>query len=437
MAAWDINSRTISLVQMRNPLIFKFGGASVKDAESVKNVAKIIGQYDKRPIVVVVSAMGKTTNAFEEVVSAFVADKEGKEEQINTLLAGIQEFHLGIINNLFDEPAEITSQVKEFIESARKNTRQQYADYSEAYDAIVHHGELISTRIIAAYVGLSIDTVWHDTKKLIKTDDHYRRATVQWEDTKQAIQTTIIEDSVHVVQGFIGSTANEKPTTLGREGSDYTGAVFAYCLNASSLTIWKDVPGMLNGDPKIFSNTTKIDSIPFNEAIELAFYGASIIHPKTIQPLKKKNIPLQIKSFIDPSKSGTTIGGMEHPVPQVANFILKKNQFLLQISTKDLAFIAEHHLSAVYHLFAQKGIVVNLMRNTATRAMFCINHDTIIVPEVLTELEKKFELEWTDTVELLTIRHYSADDEARETQGLEILLEQRTPETVQFVFKRS
>jgi aspartate kinase len=437
MAAWDINSRTISLVQMRNPLIFKFGGASVKDAESVKNVAKIIGQYDKRPIVVVVSAMGKTTNAFEEVVSAFVADKEGKEEQINTLLAGIQEFHLGIINNLFDEPAEITSQVKEFIESARKNTRQQYADYSEAYDAIVHHGELISTRIIAAYVGLSIDTVWHDTKKLIKTDDHYRRATVQWEDTKQAIQTTIIEDSVHVVQGFIGSTANEKPTTLGREGSDYTGAVFAYCLNASSLTIWKDVPGMLNGDPKIFSNTTKIDSIPFNEAIELAFYGASIIHPKTIQPLKKKNIPLQIKSFIDPSKSGTTIGGMEHPVPQVANFILKKNQFLLEISTKDLAFIAEHHLSAVYHLFAQKGIVVNLMRNTATRAMFCINHDTIIVPEVLTELEKKFELEWTDTVELLTIRHYSADDEARETQGLEILLEQRTPETVQFVFKRS
>lgn len=437
MAAWDINSRTISLVQMRNPLIFKFGGASVKDAESVKNVAKIIGQYDKRPIVVVVSAMGKTTNAFEEVVSAFVADKEGKKEQINTLLAGIQEFHLGIINNLFDEPAEITSQVKEFIESARKNTRQQYADYSEAYDAIVHHGELISTRIIAAYVGLSIDTVWHDTKKLIKTDDHYRRATVQWEDTKQAIQTTIIEDSVHVVQGFIGSTTNEKPTTLGREGSDYTGAVFAYCLNASSLTIWKDVPGMLNGDPKIFSNTTKIDSIPFNEAIELAFYGASIIHPKTIQPLKKKNIPLQIKSFIDPSKSGTTIGGMEHPVPQVPNFILKKSQFLLQISTKDLAFIAEHHLSAVYHLFAQKGIVVNLMRNTATKAMFCINHDTIIVPEVLTELEKKFELEWTDTVELLTIRHYSADDEARKTQGLEILLEQRTPETVQFVFKRS
>ena len=437
MEAWDINSKTNSPVQMRSPLIFKFGGASVKDAESVKNVAKIIGQYNQRPIVVVVSAMGKTTNAFEEVVSAYAANKKGKEEQINKLLARIQELHLGIINNLFDEPEEITRQVKEFIESARNSTRQKYVNYSEAYDAIVHHGELISTRIIAAYIGSFRDTVWHDTKKLIKTDDHFRRATVKWEDTEQAIQSTIVEDSVHVVQGFIGSTENEKPTTLGREGSDYTGAVFAYCLNASSLTIWKDVPGMLNGDPKIFNNTTKIDSIPFNEAIELAFYGASIIHPKTIQPLKKKNIPLQIKSFIHPSKSGTTIGGIEHPVPQVANFILKKNQFLLQISTKDLAFIAEHHLSAVYQLFAQKGIVVNLMRNTATKAMFCINNDTIILPEIMTELEKTFEVEWTDAVELLTIRNYNATDESHETQGLEILLEQRTPETVQFVFKRS
>lgn len=438
MAAWDINSRTIIPIQMRSPLIFKFGGASVKDTNSVKNVAKIIGQYDeKRPIIVVVSAMGKTTNAFEEVVRAFAGDEAGKEEQMNKLLDDIQEFHLGIINNLFDEPEEITNNVIEIIESARNSTQRKYADYSEAYDAIVHHGELISTRIIAAYVGLNRDTVWHDTKKLIKTDDQFRRATVKWEETTRAIQSTIIEESVHVVQGFIGSTENEKPTTLGREGSDYTGAVFAYCLNANSLTIWKDVPGMLNGDPKIFSNTTKIDSIPFNEAIELAFYGASIIHPKTIQPLKKKNIPLQIKSFVDSSKPGTTIGGMEHPVPQVANFILKKNQLLLQISTKDLAFIAEHHLSAVYHLFAKKGIVVNLMRNTATKAMFCINHDTIIVPKVLSELKEEFELEWTDSVELLTIRHYSASDEARETEGLEILLEQRTPETVQFVFKRS
>ncbi len=207
--------------------------------------------------------MGKTTNAFEEVVSAFAGDEAGKEEQMNKLLDDIQEFHLGIINNLFDEPEEITNKVKEIIESARNSTQRKYADYSEAYDAIVHHGELISTRIIAAYVGLTRDTVWHDTKKLIKTDDQFRRATVKWEETTRAIQSTIIEESVHVVQGFIGSTENEKPTTLGREGSDYTGAVFAYCLNANSLTIWKDVPGMLNGDPKIFSNTTKIDSIPF------------------------------------------------------------------------------------------------------------------------------------------------------------------------------
>jgi aspartate kinase len=421
---------------MKSPLIFKFGGASVKDADSVKNVSKIIDRFDNRPIVVVVSAMGKTTNAFEEVVNIFAKDEVNKDVKIDSLLSHILDFHLEIIQDLFDQPSEVVHQVEELIQNTRLSTRKDYSNYSEAYDAIVHHGELISTRIIAAYVGLTNKTLWHDTRKLIKTDDQFRRATVLWEDTTRAIQSNIVEDSVHLIQGFIGSTEDGRPTTLGREGSDYTGAVFAYCLDANSFTIWKDVPGMLNGDPKIFRNTTKIDAIPFNEAIELAFFGASIIHPKTIQPLKKKNIPLQIKSFIDSSQPGTTIGGVEHPVPQVANFILKKNQLLLQISTKDLAFIAEHHLSAVYNLFATKGIVVNLMRNTATKAMFCINYDEMIVPEVLSELKTQFELESTSSVELLTIRHYNRYDEAKETEGLEILLEQRTPETVQFVFKR-
>ncbi|MDG1655996.1 MAG: aspartate kinase, partial [Schleiferiaceae bacterium] len=240
----------------------------------------------------------------------------------------------------------------------------------------------------------------------------------------------------NVVQGFIGASTSGKPTTLGREGSDYTGAVFAYCLNADSLTIWKDVPGMLNGDPKIFQNTRKIDRLPFNEAIELAFYGASIIHPKTIQPLKKKDIPLHIKSFINPTAEGTTIGGVDRATPEVPNFILKKNQALLQLKTKDLAFIVEHHLSAIYQLFVDQGVVVNLMRNTATKAMFCINHDPFIVPTVLAELTDSFDLELVPEVELLTIRNYQKEDELRETKGLNILLEQRTPEVVQFVFKR-
>jgi aspartate kinase len=418
---------------MSTPLVFKFGGASVKDAQSVRNVARIIGQFSQRPMVVVVSAMGKMTNAFEEVVAAW---SNGDLSEANAKIDAIATFHQDIINELFGDPTQINEHVAALITSIREGLDKQDISYGEGYDYIVHHGELISTRIIAAYVGQEVPTVWQDTRKLVKTDGQFRRATVQWEQTGRAIRSNITKDKVNFVQGFIGSSPDGRPTTLGREGSDYTGAVFAFCLGADSLTIWKDVPGMLNGDPKTFANTQKIDALPFNEAIELAFYGASIIHPKTIQPLKKKGIPLHIKSFVDPTLPGTTIGGVERPEPEVANFILKKNQILLQLSTKDLAFIAEHHLSAVYQLFAEQGVVVNLMRNTATRAMFCINNDAIIVPKMLAELTGQFDLELTSSVELLTIRHTNEEDETRETEGLDILLEQRTPDTVQFVFKR-
>ena len=418
---------------MSTPLVFKFGGASVKDAQSVRNVASIIGQFSQRPMVVVVSAMGKMTNAFEEVVAAW---SSGKLEDANANIDAIAAFHQGIINELFEDPTEINEYVDALVASIREGLKKKDISYGEGYDYIVHHGELISTRIIAAYVDREVPTDWKDTRELVKTDGQFRRATVQWEQTGRAIRSNIARDKVNFVQGFIGSSQDGRPTTLGREGSDYTGAVFAFCLGADSLTIWKDVPGMLNGDPKTFANTQKIDKLPFNEAIELAFYGASIIHPKTIQPLKKKGIPLHIKSFVDPTLTGTTIGDVDRPEPEVANFILKKNQILIQLSTKDLAFIAEHHLSAVYRLFAEQGMVVNLMRNTATRAMFCINNDAIIVPKVLAELTGQFDLEITSSVELLTIRHTNDEVETRETEGLNILLEQRTPDTVQFVFKR-
>ena len=419
---------------MNTPLVFKFGGASVKDAESVRNVATIISRFSERPMVVVVSAMGKMTNAFEEVVAAWSKENWSEAE------SGIQRiaaFHSEIIEQLFgDQAGEVQSKVDELLTGLKSGLKRTDVSYSQQYDFIVHHGELISTTIIASYVSRTTPTVWQDTRTLIKTDDQFRRATVQWEQTAEAIQNGIDPQRVNVVQGFIGSDSQGRPTTLGREGSDYTGAVFAYCLSANSLTIWKDVPGMLNGDPKTFQNTTKIDALPFNEAIELAFYGASIIHPKTIQPLKKKGIPLHIKSFLNPEAAGTTIGSVDRPQPEVANFILKKNQALLQLSTQDLAFIAEHHLSAVYQLFANQGVVVNMMRNTATKALFCINHDRIIVPRIVEELQKTFDLALTADVELLTIRHYSPEDENKETAGLRILLEQRTPETVQFVFQR-
>ena len=418
---------------MSTPLVFKFGGASVKDADSVRNVARIIGLFAQRQMVIVVSAMGKTTNAFEEVVGHWSRNELGLARE---KIGAIREFHFKIIESLFEEPATVKSDVQEFLNQVSAGIERKELSYSEAYDFIVHHGELISTKIIAAYVGQVTPTVWQDTRLLIHTDDQFKRATVRWDETTTAIQNRIDLGKVNVVQGFIGATASGLPTTLGREGSDYTAAVFAFCLGADSLTIWKDVPGMLNADPKTFQNTTKIDRLPFNEAIELAFYGASIIHPKTIQPLKKKGIPLHIKSFVDQTSEGTTIGGVDRATPEVPNFILKENQALLQLKTKDLAFIAEHHLSAIYQLFADQGVVVNLMRNTATKAVFCINHDPIIVPIVMDELTGLFDLELVSDTALLTIRHYREEDEQRETEGLNILLEQRTPDVVQFVFKR-
>jgi len=418
---------------MSTPLVFKFGGASVKDAASVRNVAAIISQYAERPMVVVVSAMGKMTNAFEQVVGAW---SEGNLELARAHIADIKTFHDLVIQGLFSEnPQHLLEDLTAIVATLQEAVQRENVSYSEQYDFIVHHGELISTKIIAAYVGLETPTVWQDTRALVKTDGQFRRATVQWEQTQKAILEKIDRNKVNIVQGFIGSDPQGRPTTLGREGSDYTGAVFAYCLGADSLTIWKDVPGMLNGDPKTFENTTKIDVLPFEEAIELAFYGASIIHPKTIQPLQKKSIPLHIKSFVDPNAVGTTITDVSRPQPEVANFILKKKQALLQLHTKDLAFIAEHHLSAVYQLFATQGVVVNLMRNTATKALFCVNHDAIIIPRVLTELAKTFDVRLIENTALLTVRHYRAEDEAEHTSGKNILLEQRTPDTVQWVYE--
>ena len=419
---------------MSTPLVFKFGGASVKDAESVRNVAAIIERYPDRPMLVVISAMGKMTNAFETVVACWA---QGDLSGAAQALQGIQDFHAGILSELFEQvPTDLQADLAQWYEDLGQLVQQSERPYSEQYDSIVHHGELISTRIVQAFVNTRVPALWLDTRTLVNTDDQFRRATVQWGPTQECITAAVQESKVYMVQGFIGSDPAGRPTTLGREGSDYTGAVFAYCLGANSLTIWKDVPGMLNGDPKTFQNTTLIEELPFGEAIELAFYGASIIHPKTIQPLQKKGIPLHIKSFVDPVATGTVINSADQATPQVPNFILKKNQVLLSISTMDLAFIAEHHLSAVYQLFAEQGVVVNMMRNTATKAVFCLNNDAMIIPKVIAALESDFNLTFTSNVELLTIRHYNESDVARETEDLTILQEQRTPDTVQFAFQR-
>ena len=418
---------------MNTPLVFKFGGASVRDAASVRNVATIVQRFQDRPLVVVVSAMGKTTNALEEVVQHWLREEW---DRMKETIQSIWDAHLGIVQELFGTPpADLLEQMQRWKDELLQDLKAEDRPYGAQYDAVVHKGELLSTAIVAAYLNLETPAQWLDTRRLVHTNDQHRRATVLWDATERAIVNAVSEPVVYVVQGFIGSAPNGLTTTLGREGSDYTGAVFAYCLGANSLTIWKDVPGMLNADPKVFPSPTLLRRLPFDEAIELAFYGASIIHPKTIQPLQKRGVPLHVKSFLHPELDGTVIEQCDAPEPQVPNYIQKSNQALLQVSMRDLAFIAEHHRGMRYERFAQAGVVGNLMQNKATKAQFAVNNDPAVLPHLVQELEQDYDVQLEPQLQLLTVRHYEADDLGNLVQGKRILLEQRTPNTLQFVYK--
>lgn len=406
----------------------------MRDAASVQNVAAIVQRFADRPIVVVVSAMGKTTNALEGVVQHWA---NGEWDRIKEDVETLWRAHLDVVDALFSSPpASLLDQIYSWKTALYHdlNLDTAHTPYSQQYDAVVHKGELLSTAIVAAYLNTQTPTQWLDTRALVHTNDQHRRATVLWDATEMAIKGAVTGDKVYVVQGFIGSAPNGAPTTLGREGSDYTGAVFAYCLGANSLTIWKDVPGMLNADPKVFPSPTLLRRLPFDEAIELAFYGASIIHPKTIQPLKKRGVPLHVKSFVHPELDGTVIEQCEAPEPQVPNFILKQNQALLQVSTRDLAFIAEHHLGVLYERFASAGVVVNLMQNKATKAQFAINNDPAVVPALVEELGREYDVQLQSNLELLTVRHYPSETLEDLVSGRTVFLEQRTPNTLQLVY---
>ena len=416
------------------PLVFKFGGASVKDAAAVKNVASIVQQNSHRPMVVVVSAMGKSTNAMEGVVQSWA---NGNAAEAVEGLRALVAFHRDVCVELFGpECDEITAQLATWEEEiAALLQRPTTTSYAQQYDAVVHHGELMSTYIIAQYLGQFTPTVWQDTRNLVKTNSDHRRATVNWEATEKAIRAAITPEHVHVVQGFIGSSEEGTPTTLGREGSDYTGAVFAYCLGADSLTIWKDVPGMLNGDPKTFENTAQIMELPYREAIELAYYGASIIHPKTVQPLQRAGIPLHIKSFLNSALPGTTINNAPAATPHLPHFILKKNQVLISVATTDLAFIAEKHLSQVYQWLAEFGVESNVVQNGAVKANLCVNNDRIAVPKLIEALKGVFNVSVEENMLLYTVRNYTESHVGELAGNKPLYLEQRTPGTVQFVVK--
>lgn len=414
--------------------IFKFGGASVKDAAGIINVYKVLETVGYDSLLVVVSAMGKTTNALEIVVKDYF-------EKAPTLQASLQEvkkYHNQILIDLFDDENNLAFRaVNElFVELDYFITHNKSPNYNFVYDQIVSYGETISTTILAHYMNVqNIKTNWVDVRLFIKTDATYRDAEVDWTLTQQLISNNIERKVLNITQGFIGSDQNGFTTTLGREGSDYTAAIFAYCLNAESVTIWKDVPGVMNADPRYFENATLLNQISYREAIELAFYGASVIHPKTLQPLQKKEIPLYVKSFLNPLLPGTQVAKGKDLQPQMPCFIVKKNQLLVSLSSIDFSFIMEENISEIFGLLHQYRMKVSLIQNSAISFSVCIEDKFENFEGLRNQLSKKFKVSYNENVSLYTIRHF--DDKAAKTvqENKIVLLQQISRETIQIVTK--
>ena len=353
--------------------IFKFGGASVKDAAGVRNVAKILETVGYANTLIVISAMGKTTNALEVVVNSYFKEQEKLSESVQL----IKDFHYHIIRELFtDENHPVYWKVDGlFAELTSFLERNKSPKHSFVYDQVIGFGELISTTIISQYLNDNgIKNTWIDVRNLVKTDSNYRDASIDWEETQSNIRTHINKSLLNITQGFLGSDANFFTTTLGREGSDYTAAIFAYCLNAESVTIWKDVPGVLNADPRYFQHTELLHKIPYKEAIELAFYGASVIHPKTLQPLQQKEIPLYVRSFLNPTAEGSAVCNVAELSPKVPCFILKKEQILLSLSSLDFSFIMEEGISYIFKNLHKTKMKVSVIQNSAISFSVCVDN---------------------------------------------------------------
>lgn len=413
--------------------IFKFGGASVKDAESIKNVASIIKNEGGKDTLVVVSAMGKMTNAFEDVIDAYYH----KKEDLPTKLNYIEEFHKNIMNSLFDTTDEVYKDVAVLFGELgwflARNTSQRF---NYVYDQIICFGELLSTRIISGYLAkIGQENVWFDVRNYVKTDSNYRDAKVDWELTEELIHSKVDTSKINITQGFIAANDTENTTTLGREGSDYTAGIFAYCLNAESVTIWKDVPGVLNADPRVFSETTLLSQISYEEAIEMAFYGASVIHPKTLQPIEKKEIPLLVRSFVNPKEKGTTVSKGTMLAPYIPCYIVKKNQILLSISALDFSFMVENNISFIFQKLHEYQLKVNLIQNSAISFSVCIDNKFNKFDKFHKELEHQFKIDVQKNVDLYTIRHFNESAvKLIENKGVS-LLTQVNKETSQIVIK--
>ncbi|KPM32275.1 Aspartate kinase [Croceitalea dokdonensis DOKDO 023] len=412
--------------------IFKFGGASVKDAAGVKNVVQVLKEVGHKDTLLVISAMGKTTNAMEQVVDAYFKQKNGLEEAIQIVV----DNHKAIMDELFEVKnhavhGQVNSLIEEFRGFLMWNKSPKYAF---VYDQVVGYGELLSTTIVSAYLNeVGLTNHWLDVRELIKTDNSYRDAQVNWERTEEEVKQRVNTGELNITQGFLGSDDNNFTTTLGREGSDYTAAILAYCLKADSVTIWKDVPGVLNADPRHFQETQLLHEISYREAIELAFYGASVIHPKTLQPLQGKGIPLHVKSFLNPKANGTTVGKGTKITPEVPCFIVKKNQVLLKLSSLDFSFIVEENMSEIFKLFHEHRLKVDLIQNSAISFSVCIDNKFGGLHDLLPILEKRFKVTCHTDVALYTIRHFDEHSVEKILNGYTVLVEQRGKETVQLV----
>lgn len=415
--------------------VYKFGGASIKDAEGVRNLTKILKEESNDSLLVVISAMGKMTNALEEVVHASLDSSKDWHKPLQL----VKDFHSVMLADLFPdtthpvyvEVSKFFSKLEDFIKS---NKSEQHAF---VYDQVVCFGELLSSTIVSLYLQENgVQNQWLDARDCIITDAKYRDATVDWEASMEAINAQVDKKVVTITQGFIGSEKqNSFSTTLGREGSDYTAAIFAYCLDAETASIWKDVAGVYSADPRYFDNPTLLKSISYREAIELAFYGATVIHPKTLQPLQGKSIPLYVRSFLDVTQSGTCVGIGQSIDPKVPCFILKNNQILLSLSSLDFSFIMEDTIGEVFKLLHKYKMKVNLIQSSAISFTVCISDMYNHLEDLLEELQKHFRVLYNTDVKLYTIRHFLPDTGKDIEMENEVLLRQQSRETLQLVVR--
>ncbi len=415
--------------------VFKFGGASVKSVDAVKNIVSILQQYQQN-IVVVVSAMGKTTNALEKIIENFYKkNKKGIKDEYKQL----KEFHFTILGGLFDaKESDVFVDIEDiFKELSDRLAMEPTLNYDFDYDQIIGYGEILSTKIIYHYLQKSgLKSRWIDVRKSLKTDNNFREGRVDWDLSSKLVNEgfKFNEDQILLTQGFLASTINNISVSLGREGSDYTASILAHILKAESVTIWKDVPGVLNADPKYFDDTILIEKLSYLDAIELAYYGTSVIHPKTIKPLQNKNINLHVRSFIDPDAKGTLIGNLKYD-KLVPSFIFNMEQVLIRISPHDFSFIDEDNLEKIFGVLHRNGVKINVQQNSAVSFQVCVNNDNRKIRKLVDELDESFKVSYETGLELITIRYFDQGTIDRVMSNKTLLLEQRGVHNIQLVVR--